>query len=132
MMGTNFKIPFQLTAQGTVATTIDPNEIGNDRIEALIGTYPGERVMQPSYGVNLPMYLFTPDIIESTDLLSNEITSQVSKWEPSITLLDITPVTTQEDQGIAQVNVEFTISNDPTLTPSLVATVEVGGKVVNN
>ncbi len=131
-MGTNFKLPFQLTSQGTIATTIDPNEIGKDRVNALIGTYPGERVMQPDYGVNLPMYLFTPDIIESTDLLSNEISSQVKKWEPSITLIDIVPITTQSDQGIAQVNVEFTISNDPTLTPTLIATVEVGGNVVNN
>lgn len=131
-MGTNFQLPFQLTAQGTVATTTDPNEIGKDRVDALIGTYPGERVMQSTYGVNLPMYLFTPDIIESTDLLANEIHAQVSKWEPSITLQGVTPITTQSDQGIAQVNVEFTISNDPTLTPSLVATVEVGGKVVTN
>lgn len=131
-MGTNFKLPFQFTPQGTVATTVDPNKIGEDRVNALIGTYPGERVMQPQYGVNLPMYLFTPDIIESTDLLSNEISAQVQKWEPSITLLNVTPITTQSDQGIAQVNVEFTISNDPTLTPSLIATVEVGGRVVNN
>jgi phage baseplate assembly protein W len=131
-MGTNFKLPFQLTSQGTIATTTDPNAIGKDRVDALIGTYPGERVMQPDYGVNLPMYLFTPDIIESTDLLSNEINAQVSKWEPSITLQSITPITTQSDQGIAQVNVEFTISTDPTLTPTLVATVEVGGKVVTN
>lgn len=131
-MGTNFKLPFQLTAQGTVATTIDPNEIGTDRVDALIGTYPGERVMLSNYGVNLPMYLFTPDIIESTDLIANEIQAQVAKWEPSITLTEVTPITTQSDQGIAQVNVEFTISNDPTLTPTLVATVEVGGNVVNN
>lgn len=131
-MGTNFKLPFQLTPQGTVATTTDPNEIAEDRVNALIGTYPGERVMQPDYGVNLPMYLFTPDIIESTDLIANEITAQMTKWEPSITLLDITPITTQSDQGISKVNVDFTISNDPTLTPTLVATVEVGGRVVPN
>lgn len=131
-MGTNFKLPFQFTPQGTVATTIDPNEIGKNRVDALVGTYPGERVMLSNYGVNLPMYLFTPDIIESTDLIANEIQAQVSKWEPSITLTEVTPITTQSDQGIAQVNVEFTISNDPTLTPTQVATVEVGGNVVNN
>lgn len=131
-MGTNFKIPFQLTSQGTVATTADPNEIATDRVNSLIGTYPGERVMQPNYGVNLPMYLFTPDVVDSTDLIANEITSQLTKWEPSISLLDITPVLTQTTQGIAQINVEFTISNDPTLTPALVATVEIGGNVVPN
>lgn len=131
-MGTNFKLPFQLTADGSVDTTTDPNEIGNDRINALVGTFPGERVMQPNYGVNLPAYLFTPDIIESTNLIANEVTAQAAKWEPSITLLSVTPITTQSDQGVSQVNVEFTISNDPTFTPTLVATVEVGGKVVSN
>lgn len=131
-MGTNFKIPFGLDSQGRVATTTDPNEIANGRVNSLIGTYPGERVMQPQYGVNLPGYLFTPDVIESTDLISNEVNAQVAQWEPSVNLLSVTPITTQSDQGIAQVNVEFTLSNDPTFTPTLVATVEVGGNVVNN
>lgn len=131
-MGTNFKLPFQLTSQGSVATTTDPNEIADGRVNALIGTFPGERAMQPTYGVNLPAYLFTPDIIGSTDLIANEVTTQVSKWEPSITLLSVDPVTTQTPQGISQVNVQFTISNDPTFTPTLIATVEVGGKVVTN
>lgn len=131
-MGTNFKLPFQLTSQGTVAVTTDPNEIAQDRVDCLIGTYPGERVMQPNYGVNLPMYLFTPDVIDSTDLIADDINQQLTQWEPTINIENITPITTQSDQGIAQVNVEFTISNDPTLTPTLVATVEVGGNVVPN
>ena len=131
-MGTNFVVPFQLDSRGRVATTTDPNAIANERVNSLIGTYPGERVMQPNYGVNLPSYLFTPDIIESTDMIANEINSQMDQWEPSITLLEIIPVTTQSDQGLMDVNVEFTISSDPTFTPKLIATVEVGGNVVPN
>lgn len=131
-MGTNFVVPFQLDSRGRVATTTDPNAIANERVNSLIGTYPGERVMLPQYGVNLPSYLFTPDIIESTDMIANDINAQMDQWEPSITILDITPVTTQSDQGIMDVNVEFTISSDPTFTPTLVATVEVGGNVVPN
>lgn len=131
-MGTNFKVPFQLTQQGTIATTQDPNEIANDRVNSLIGTYPGERVMQPTYGVDIPSYLFTPDIITNTDLLSNDIAAAVATWEPTITIVDITPVTTQADVGISDVNVEFTLSNDPTVTPVQTATVLIGGSVVNN
>lgn len=131
-MGTNFRVPFQLSAQGTVATTIDPNEIAEERVNALIGTYPGERVMQPDYGVNLPMYLFTPDVVTSTDLIANDITAQMSRWEPSITLLDIEPATSESAEGLGEINVDFTISSDPTLTPTLTATVEVGGRVVSN
>lgn len=131
-MGVNFKLPFQLTSQGNIATTSDPNEIATDRVNAIVGTYPGERVMQPDYGINLPMYLFTPDVINDTDLIANDVTTQVSKWEPSITLLDVVPITTNSDFGLAEINIEFSISSDPTFTPSLVATVEVGGNVVPN
>ena len=131
-MGTNFKLPFQLTGQGKIATITDPDEIAEDRVDALIGTYPGERVMQPTYGVNLPSYMFTPDIINTTDLIANDINTAVQTWEPSITLLNVTPVTTQADVGISKVNVDFTISSDPTFTPTLTATVEVGGRVVQN
>lgn len=131
-MGTNFRVPFQLTSQGGIATTTDPNEIASERVDALIGTFPGERVMQPQYGVNLPSYLFTPDIIETTDLIANDINTQIARWEPSITLVNVTPILTQSAQGTSQVNVEFTISNDPTFTPVLTATVEVGGRVVSN
>jgi phage baseplate assembly protein W len=128
----NFAVPFALTTQGMVATTSDPNVIASNRVNSLIGTYPGERVMQPGYGVDTNSYLFTPDIISETDLLATDIKSAASTWEPSITVSSVTPVVTQADVGISQVNVEFTISNDPTFKPAQTATVLVGGSVVDN
>jgi phage baseplate assembly protein W len=131
-MGINFRVPFQLTPQGSIATTSDPNEIANNRVRCLIGTVPGDRVMQSTYGVNVPSYLYTPDIIDETDLLAQDIGQALSKWEPSITITDVIPVTTRADVGISEVNVEFTLSSDPALTPVQTATVLVGGTVVNN
>lgn len=129
---TTFTLPFSLTPTGRVMTTDDPNVIAHQRVQSLIGTYPGERTMQPDYGVNLPGFLFSPDIISNTNLLVSDISTQLAKWEPSITVDSITPVTTAADVGLSEVNVEFTISNDPTLTPAQVATVLVGGQVVPN
>jgi phage baseplate assembly protein W len=131
-MMTNFAIPFALTPTGQVQTTDNPNQIANDRVEALVGTYPGERVMIPDYGVNIPPYVFSPDIPAQQTALTNQIQAAVNQWEPSIHLNDVTPVTTQSDVGIIDVNVEFTLSNNPALTPVQIATVEVGGNVVQN
>ena len=129
---TNFAIPFALTATGQVNTTNNPNQIANDRVEALVGTYPGERVMQPDYGVNIPPLVFAPNIPSNEAQLMNEVQTAVNRWEPSIILDSVTPITTQSDVGIIGIDVEFTLSNDPSLTPSQIATVEVGGKVVQN
>jgi uncharacterized protein len=131
-MSVNFVIPFALPPTGQVSVTSDPNLIAEQRVQSILGTYPGERVMQPTYGVDIPGYLFSPDIIKETDLLSSDISTQLSTWEPSITVDSITPIVTQADVGISEINVEFTLSNDPTLTPAQTATVLVGGSVVNN
>lgn len=129
-MGTNFSVPFALTSQGSVQTTTDPNEIANDRVNSLIGTYPGERVMQPTYGVDTMSYLFTPNVVKETDMLESDIRKSLAEWEPSITLININPDLSQVENGISEVNVEFTISNNPTFKPSMTATVLVGGTVV--
>lgn len=129
---TNFSVPFSLTTGGSVQTTTDPNQIANDRVESLVGTYPGERVMLPDYGVDVPASLFAPNIAAQKDLLTIQVQKAVNQWEPTIMLNDVIPVVTQSDVGIIDINVEFTLSNNPTLTPVQVATVEVGGNVVQN
>jgi phage baseplate assembly protein W len=129
---TNFSIPFALTPSGQVQTTSNPNQIANDRVEAVVGTYPGERVMIPDYGVDLPSFVFSPDIPAQQSILVTKIKSAINQWEPSIILENVVPVTSQSDVGIIDVNVEFTLSNDPNLTPVQIATVEVGGRVVQN
>lgn len=130
-MSKNFSVPFSLTPQGTISVTSDPNVIANNRVECLIGTSPGERVMLPDYGVDLQSYLFGTDIIGSTDIMANNISDALSQWEPSLNVTEIVPVVTQSDFGISEVNVEFTLSTDPNVTPVQTATVLVGGSVVN-
>lgn len=129
---TNFSIPFSLTPSGSVSTTVNPNQIANDRVESLIGTYPGERVMLPTYGVDVPAYVFSPDILSQQSLLINQIQQAIGTWEPTIALDSVTPVVTQSEVGLIDINVEFTLSNNPALTPVQIATVSVGGSVVAN
>jgi len=128
---TNFSIPFALTPQGRVQVTSDPNQIANDRVESVVGTYPGERVMLPDYGVDAPSFVFAPDLVTNQAVLVAEIKQAISSWEPDIVLDSVNPVTYQSDIGIIEVDVQFTLSNDPTITPVQVCTVEIGGKVVN-
>jgi uncharacterized protein len=129
---TNFTIPFSLTPSGSVQTTNDPNQIANDRVESLIGTYPGERVMIPDYGVNVPSYVFSPDIPAQESLLTTQVQQAITQWEPTITLDSVTPVLNQSDVGIIDIDVQFTLSNNPAMTPAQVATILLGGSIVQN
>jgi phage baseplate assembly protein W len=129
---TNFSVPFSLTPGGSVQVTSDPNQVANDRVESLIGTYPGERVMLPDYGVPLPPDVFSPNIAALETTIVRDIQQAMNQWEPSVVLDTVTPVLNQSDVGIVSVNVEFSLSNNVTLTPVQVVTVLVGGTVIQN
>lgn len=127
---TDIRIPFGLNEQGGIAKTSDAYRIAGERVEALIATNTGERVMLPTYGVPLGKFLFGPD--NSNDaLITLDIKGAMKQWEPAINVVSVTPVPTQDGSGIDNVSVEFTISPSQ-LAPTLVATVLVGGTVVPN
>lgn len=129
---TSFSVPFAINSAGQVATVTDPDTTAMLRVRALISTSPGSRVMLPDYGINLPSYLFSPDIPGSSDRLSNDIETALQTWEPSIKVIQIIPIVNNESTGFVDVNVEFTTSNDQSFTPTLIATVLIGGTVVGN
>jgi phage baseplate assembly protein W len=131
-MASNFLNPFALTAQGSIATTSDPYVIATQRVESLVGTPPGERVMQPTYGVPLPDFLFAPDLAADVDQIATDTAAALQVWEPSINVSSVTPIVNSASEGIDNISVDFITSNDPTFTPTQTATVLVGGTVTGN
>lgn len=132
MTALSFTVPFQLTSQGSVATTEDPQAIARQRVRALVATTQGSRVMLPDYGLNLPSYLFAPDIPESVDRLTNDIVTAMQQFEPTITILNVLPIINDAAIGLEDIGIDFTQANDDSFTPALTATVLVGGTVVGD
>jgi len=129
---TSFLVPFQLTPQGTVATTTDPNVIATQRVQCLIGTPTGARVMQPDYGVNIPQFMFSSDLQADINDVTNEITTALQTWEPTITVIEIDVDTSQSQIGYDNITVDFTQAGDINYNPTLTASVLAGGTVVEN
>jgi uncharacterized protein len=126
----NFSMPFALTSTGQVSTTDDPNQIGEDRMESLVGTYPGERVMIPDYGVNIPAQLFASDITTEQPVLSLQIQQQVVKWEPTLVLNNVSVQSISQEPGIDRINVEYSLSNNSQLTTPKTAVILLGGTII--
>lgn len=87
MPGYSVKLPLEYNEQDkywgqnkTLKSVIKQN------LKMLILTCPGERVMQPDFGVGLRNYLFE---IEPEDRISGKINEQVSKYLPFITIKNI-------------------------------------------
>lgn len=127
---TNFSIPFSLTPTGQVNTVDDPGTVGTDRMESLIGTYPGERVMLPEYGVNIPAQLFSSNLEAEQSVLSLQIQRSVQNWEPTLILNSVSVQSVSQEPGISRINVQYSLSANNQLTPSKTAVVLVGGTVI--
>ena len=64
-------------------------ELAKQNLKMLILTIPGERIMDPSFGVGLRRYLFENNGSDTYSAIANNIGEQVAKYLPYIQIDDI-------------------------------------------
>lgn len=92
----------------------------------LVLTNPGERIMDPNYGVGISKYLFE-NINNGFDAtLTSEVEYQLSRYLPQVTLIDVTVLTSEDRNDISDNGLyvritylinSFGITDDITLGP---------------
>ena len=79
----------------------------------LVLTSPGERIMEPNFGVGLYNFLFEPLTGDTMDRLVEKITEQKNIYMPSINIEIIDFITSDEDSRLAfnevQVLIQYNI-----------------------
>jgi phage baseplate assembly protein W len=58
------------------------NELVAQNLKNLVLTAPGERMMDPTFGVGIRNYLFEPNTPETHQIIAAKISKQVSKYMP--------------------------------------------------
>ncbi|MBE1273628.1 GPW/gp25 family protein [Enterovibrio baiacu] len=104
--------PYRIDTQGRTATTLHPDLI-RDRIEQVLFTQPGERVMMPTFGCGLDRLLFAPagDVVaEETRTL---VATALQTWMPDD--IELTEVTVNFIGSALQIDVGYNLlpSGDP-------------------
>lgn len=134
-MPLEIRTPFTIAPDGSVAATSDPDRQVHQRVHALIGTEPGERVMLSDYGVETRTLLF-----ESTNddglanVLADMTQTQMSVYEPGVLVNSIRAVETEPGSGEARVQINYARRESPSTPAELarqtnVAIIGVGGSV---
>src|SRR5258708_30164605 len=98
-MSTELLVPFALSVGGQLAITMDPTVQAQQHVNALISTTPGERVMKPTYGVDLTGHIFGPGYDLSAHVIT-EVQQAFALWEPKIQLLNIRPRQVQSNDAL--------------------------------
>ena len=103
---------------GTTKTTI---EAVKTNIRLLLQTNQGERLFQPSLGMNLKQLLFEQMTEDLSIQIENDIVDVFGRWLPFVDLRNI-EVNRRDDINQVTINIEFNINRTPNATESVQVT----------
>ena len=89
MSSIGVKLPIQKDSSDGFVTIKSIKEMFNQNLKMLILTIPGERIMDPEFGVGAQQYLFYGFNEGAQIKLDNSIREQVATYLPAIKIIDI-------------------------------------------
>ena len=101
---------------GYFASTSTTIEAVKNNIRNLLNTSQGERLMQPSLGINLRKYLFNQMSEEMVASVQNDILDVFQFWLPFVEVRDIK---VSSVDSTLKISIVFNIKNDPNTLDSV-------------
>lgn len=105
------KIPFD--SPSVFTSTFTTKEQVKYNLINLILTDPGEKILNPTFGVGLRRYLFEPEIDE--DILQDIIQTQITRNIPYVTLNNVA-IQNDPDKNTSYVTIDYSLINSETDT----------------
>ncbi|MFD9815123.1 poly-gamma-glutamate hydrolase family protein [Streptomyces sp. NPDC059080] len=106
-VSTAVRTPFAIDHSGSVSATTDEREQLVDRVHALVGTAPGERVMRATYGVPTSASLFAINPEVANDQLQRAVLDAVAQFEPSAV---VSAIVADVNEALGAVNINVQVS----------------------
>ena len=103
-------LPLDLS-EGAVSSYTDDQveKLIKQNVKMVLLTFPGERIMFPSFGVGIQSYLFELQTSSAPAELRSIISTQLNRWMPSITLLAVSPSIPENNPNTLAVRIEYEI-----------------------
>jgi hypothetical protein len=113
-VGAGWAFPLQLDQTGAFALVSDEREI-EEAIRLIIGTAYGERPMRPDFGCAIHDFVFAAADAATAGRIAYEVRASLTRWEPRITIEDVTVTIDEQDRNLLYVDIRYHIrnSNDP-------------------
>ena len=106
LIGSGWSFPVRLTPGGSVQLFSGSEEI-DAAIRIILTTAPGERVMRPDFGCSMWEQVFAPVNPNTLGLIEQSVREALARWEPRITLDNVTARPDDNDNAIVQIDIEY-------------------------
>jgi len=120
-VGIDFPFARVVGGDGYFATTKTTIEAVKTNIRLLLQTNQGERLFQPSLGMNLKQILFEQMTEDLTIQIENDIVDVFQRWLPFVDLRNI-EVNRRDDINQVTINIQFNINRTPNSLESVQVT----------
>lgn len=97
--GLSPKFPLTIGEEGDFELNKTYQELAKQNLKTLILTIPGEKMMEPDFGVGIHKFLFSQSVSAVYNEISQKIKQQVDKYLPyiEITSLNVVPDNVSEE-----------------------------------
>jgi len=109
-VGRGWSFPPRLSDRKQVSTVSHDANIRR-AIHIIIHTVPGERVMRPDFGCEIHSLIFAPANDETAATAERYVREALTRWEPRITIEEITVYAEASERGELFIRVSYTIKS---------------------
>lgn len=113
-----------------IVTSLDYSAIRNS-IFNIFTTLPGQKILQPEFGLNLLQHVFKPCDTITARQIARDITSGISRFEPRINLTEVEVIAVPEQQSF-EINLTINVPQVGLGSFKLVGTLSNSGFFYNN
>lgn len=107
-LGVGWKFPVKLNASGRFELSKYEEDI-EESIRIILGTIPGERVMQPEFGCGIYEYVFSTINISNLALIEEEVKKALTLYEPRIEIIKIKAYPDTNRDGVILIDIEYRV-----------------------
>jgi len=108
LYGTGISFPPRIGPDGAIVWSTGELNV-RECICTILRTAPGERVERPTFGCGLTRMLFEPNSIATLSLIQDEVIQSLSRWEPRVSVNDVTASVNDNDPRDVDVSVTYTL-----------------------
>ena len=109
MSGIAVKLPFARSSEDGFTTTKTIEETIKQNFKSLLLTRPGERIMDPDFGVGMDTFLFENFNEGTFSSINKRIVDQVKVYMPQITIQKIDFNSSAQDQNQLNISIQYRI-----------------------
>lgn len=97
----------------------------------LFTTTPGQKILNPQYGLDLKQYIFAPATVDTAEFIRDEIYTQVGVFEPRVKITNV-HITIMEDVNEFDISIYYTVPSLNIHNISMFGTLGSNGYIYQN